>query len=447
MGGVFKKYDIRGVYPDDIDEELVYRIGRAIADEYSLDRVIVGYDYRKSSEPFFRSLSKGFNSRGCRVVTLGNTATPVLYRECIDGEFPIGIMITASHNPKDYNGLKICTDDGLLVTYGKGLEKIEERVGKDQSSIKDADCEDMIEEKDVSDEYSEFIGSMLKGLDKRFKISIDAGNGVAGPLLDKILGYLDGDVDRLFFEPDGDYPNHDANPLEDKNLDDLKASVKKNGSDAGFAFDGDADRCVLLDEKGDVVNTDMLLCLIATEEAKNNPGSTFYYDLRFSKVVKEHIESLDCNAIMNMVGNAFYKEKLVSDGGLVAAELSGHVMFSENKNLDDGFYLVAKAIRYMDDLKRPLSELVQPFKKYWQTPEINMKVDDADAVLAEMKERFKDQDINELDGVTVSDDDWWFNIRKSNTEPLVRMRIEADTETLLEEKKNLLEEMIAKHKA
>ena len=444
MGGIFHKYDIRGIYQKELTGSLAFKIGRAIAEHFSLDRIVVGHDHRNSSPELFENLVKGLNSKGCKVLSIGNTATPILYRECIDGDFPIGVMLTASHNPKEYNGFKICTGEGLLVTYGKGLEKIEELVNADDSEPDDS--EPKFEEKDALTPYAEFICSVLSRANTDFRAVMDAGNGVAGPVIDKIMGMLAEDpeeyVKRLYFEPDGNYPNHEANPLKDENLEDIKNAVVTNKADVGFAFDGDADRCIVIDEKGETINTDMLLCLIATEESKKIPGATFYYDLRFSKVVKEHIESLGCKALMSEVGNAVYKEKLAKEGGLVAAELSGHVMFSENKCLDDGFFLMAKVINYMADLGRPISELIAPYKKYYQSPEINMKVTDADKALRTMKEKFAEYDMEELDGVTIKAGDWWFNLRKSNTEPVVRMRVEAEDNVVLDEKVEELKSML-----
>ena len=441
MTGIFHKYDIRGIYQKELTDLMAYKIGRAIAEHFSLDRVVVGHDHRNSSPALFKNLVKGFNSKNCNVLSVGNTATPILYRECINGDFPIGVMLTASHNPKEYNGFKISTNKGLLVTYGKGLEKIEELALNDDSEPDDSEPE--FESKDALTEYSKFIHNKISSLSKEYSLVIDTGNGVAGPIVDSFLLNTNFKVEKLYFELDGNYPNHEANPLKDENLEDIKTKVKEVNADVGFAFDGDADRCIVIDENGETINTDILLCLIATEEAKNNPGATFYYDLRFSKVVKEHIESLGCKAVMSEVGNAVYKEKLAQEGGLIAAELSGHVMFSENLCLDDGFFLMAKVIRYMDDLQKPLSELVEPFKKYYQSPEINLSVENPDNVLEKLKKEFSEYEISELDGVTVSSNEWWFNVRKSNTEPVVRMRIEAESKDVLNDKRKLLEEFLA----
>ncbi len=446
MSDPFHKYDIRGIYPSELSEELVYKIAKAIVHKFSLNKIVVGYDHRTSSPALFESFSKGATEMGCDVLSIGSTATPILYQVCVRGQYDIGVMITASHNPKEYNGLKICTKESQLVTSDKGLDEIKEIVEEDDFEL--GDKKGIVEEKDVLSEYASFVKKHLNALKKKYKVVVDTGNGVAGPVVKKILEDNNKvDLVELYFEPDGNYPNHEANPLKEENLEDLSKKITEEKADFGFAFDGDADRCILLDENGDVVNTDMLLCLIATEESKKNPESTFYYDLRFSKIVKEHIEALGCKAVMSEVGNAVYKEKLVFEGGLVAAELSGHVMYSENDCLDDGFYLMAKIFNYVDDLGKSVSDLIKPFKIYFQSPEINTKVKDADVVLKAIKEKYSNHEITELDGLTITDKKWWFNIRKSNTEPVIRMRIEADTKEILDEKKKELDELLAPNKS
>ncbi|MFW5852438.1 MAG: phosphomannomutase/phosphoglucomutase [Nanoarchaeota archaeon] len=445
MGEPFHKYDIRGIYPKDLSEDLVYRIAKAIVKRFSLKRIIVGYDHRMSSPSLFESFSRGAADMGCDVLSIGSTATPILYHFCVKEKFDIGVMITASHNPKEYNGIKVCTKESQLITYDKGLSDVEGLAV--ENKFPDADMKGKIETRDVLNEYVSFIIPLLSNLKKNYKVVIDTGNGVAGPIVEKILNGIENiDVIPLFFELDGNYPNHEANPLKDENLVDLSKKIIETKSDFGFAFDGDGDRCILLDEKGEVVNTDILLCLIATEESKKNPGSTFYYDLRFSKIVKEHIESLGCKAVMSEVGNAVYKEKLVYEGGLVAAELSGHVMYSDNSCLDDGFYLMAKIFGYVDNLVGSVSKLVLPYKKYFQSPEINTKVKDANVAIEDVRAKYKDYEITEIDGVTITADNWWFNLRKSNTEPVVRMRVEADTKELLDEKIKELQNLLALHK-
>lgn len=440
MSEVFHKYDVRGRYPKDLDDVTAYRLAGAITMYFSIDKVVIGRDYRMSSPSLFENIVRGFNDAGVSVTYIGETATPVLYRECILGEFPVGVMITASHNPKEDNGFKICTPDGKLITKGKGLEKIEALVDDDEG--KPGNSQPIYEFKDPLDSYVSHIGDMLTKIQTKFKVVIDTGNGVAGPILHRLMEHYSGEVSKLFFEPDGNYPNHPANPLVEENLESLKRTVKEKDADVGFAFDGDGDRCIVIDEMGETINTDMLLCLIARMEGKDHPGAKIYYDLRFSRVVREEIEKWSCKPKVSEVGNAVYKEKLADKGGLLAAELSGHVMYAENHNIDDGFYLMAKVLTYMDRLQQPLSEVIAPYKKYFQTPEINIKTKDPTRVIDTIKDAYEGHEIEELDGITVYGEGWWFNIRKSNTEPLVRLRLEADEKGTLDQIRHEVENYI-----
>lgn len=438
---IFHKYDIRGVYGTEFTDELAYKIGKAIVQKFNVKKIVVGRDHRLSSPALFENFTKGATEMGCDVLSIGSTATPILYHVCVEENFDIGIMITASHNPKEYNGIKVCTKDSQLITFDKGLDVVEQLVEEDHFTP--SEVPGNLEEKDVLDDYVKYITKNFKPLKHTYTIAVDTGNGVAGPIVKKILDGIEGlDVTEMYYELDGNYPNHQANPLEAKNLKDISAMIKKKKAHFGFVFDGDADRCILMDNNGDVVNVDMLLCVIADEENKKSPGGTYYYDLRFSKIVKEHLEQLGCKAVMSEVGNAVYKEKLKYEGGFVAAELSGHVMFAENHGLDDGFYLMLKILNYVDDLEKPVADLVKPYKKYFQSEEINTKVENPDKILEHIKEVYKDKEILELDGVTVLDEHWWFNLRKSNTEPVVRMRVEANSKEQRDDKIKELKELL-----
>lgn len=431
MADPFHAYDIRGIYGQDLTDDLAERIAKALVIKYKLTKVVVGFDHRTSSPTLFQAFAKGAMEMGCDVITIGSTATPILYHACVTGHFPMGVMITASHNPKEYNGFKICTDKSQLITYEKGLNEIEEMT---KQEFPDNEHPGKMMKMDILPQYLGHVLKTAKPLQKEYKIVVDCGNGVAGPIVQQILNkYPTLKVVPLYFEPDGDYPNHEANPLKPENLEDISQSIQDEAADFGFAFDGDADRCILIDDNGEVVNTDILLCVIADEENKVAPGGLYHYDLRFSKVVKEHLEELGCKASTSKVGNPYYKEKMIYEGGQVAAELSGHVMYKDNFSLDDGFYHMIKIMNYIDDLQTDVSEIVKPYKKYYQSPEINTKVRDADEVLAAVKSQFNTGRITELDGVTVEYEEFWFNIRKSNTEPVVRLRIEANTPGILDE--------------
>lgn len=448
MSDPFHAYDIRGVYPATINDEIAYKIGKAIVEKFKIKKIIIGRDHRISSPSLFKNLAKGLTEMGCDVTDIGSTATPILYHYTVTEEFPLGIMITASHNPKEYNGFKICTKEGQLITYENGGSEIEEIVRKDIFSI--SEKKGNVASRDVLQDYVRYVNSRFARLSKKYKIVVDTGNGVGGPIVREIISEHDRkqedvELTEMFFELDGDYPNHEANPLLSKNTKDISEKIRSEKADFGFAFDGDCDRCILFDENGDAVNSDFALCLIAEEELKKHKGATFYYDLRFSKITKEHIEELGGKAVMLKVGNPVYKEKMYfEEGGIAAAELSGHVFYKENYSLDDGFYHMIKMIGFIDDIlsdkddgtkeMRKVSQIFEKFHKYYQSEEINNKVRNADDVISEVKKRYHDAKQLELDGVTVEYDSFWFNLRKSNTEPLVRLRLEADTKELLDEK-------------
>ena len=439
MSDPFHAYDIRGVYPTSINDEIAYKIGKAIAQKYKVSKIIIGHDHRNSSPALFKNLAKGLTEMGCDVTDIGNTATPILYHYTVKEKFPLGIMITASHNPKEYNGFKICTSEGQLITYEKGGHEIERIVNENRFEHHGEPGK--IIRRDVLPEYISYLNSRMGKLSRKYKIVVDTGNGVGGPIVHKIFEHnKDVELVEMYFDLDGNYPNHEANPLVSKNTKDLSERIVKEKADFGFAFDGDCDRCIFFDENGHVVNSDFALCMVAEEELKKHKGATFYYDLRFSKIIKEHVEELGGKAVMLKVGNPTYKEAMYFEkGGIAAAELSGHVFYKENFSLDDGFYHMIKMIGYIDDIlntkKTGLpSQIFGRFRKYHQSEEINNKVKDADTVIAEVKKKYHDGKISELDGVTVEYKDFWFNLRKSNTEPLVRLRLEANTKELLEKK-------------
>jgi len=434
MSEPFHQYDIRGIFNDTLTNELATKIGKSIVKKFNLKKIIIGRDHRISSPELFNSLTKGIIENGCDVLDIGVTATPILYHFCVTQNFPIGIMITASHNPKEYNGFKICTNEGQLITYDAGMSDVEELIKNNDIEIGNTTTGKIIK-KEENQVYINYIKSKLNNLSKKYKIVIDTGNGSAGPIVKSILKDIPNiKLTEMFFELDGNYPNHESNPLKLENIQDLKQRITEEKADFGFAFDGDADRCILLDELGNMIYPDMLLCVIAQEELKKHPNETFYFDLRFSKITKEYIESLGGKAVMLKVGNPEYKKKMVYEGGCAAAELSGHMFYKENYSLDDGFFHMIKVINYIDSINKKVSEIIKPFQKYFQSDEINLKIEKKDKVIEELKNKYSDSKILELDGVTIKYSEYWFNVRKSNTEPLLRLRIEANTKILLDEK-------------
>jgi phosphomannomutase len=427
---IFKTYDVRGVYNEEFDEKDVYKIGRAIVTflEKENPKIVLGRDGRESSPVIFDVLKKGILDSGGDVINTGISNTPLLNFAVAKHNFDGGVMVTASHNPPQFNGLKIIREKALQV-YGEDLQKIKEIVLREDFQNK----EGREEEKSFLNDYLEnilFFTGDLEGM----KVVIDCGNGVGGVTAVPFFLKLKAETFFLYEEVDGFFPNHLPDPGAPGSLEAVREKIKKEKADVGIVFDGDADRCVLLDERGEVVSADLLLCLLAKDEI--NDEEKIYYDLRFSKVVKEKIEKWGGVPVMMRVGNPFYKEMLVKEGGAIGAELSGHIMFQKNFGIDDGLFASVMALNIIKGKK--FSELLLPFKKYYQTEEINLKVENKKEVLRKVEEYFSDGENIKIDGVYIKYEDWWFNLRESNTEDLVRLRIEAENKELLEKKKEEL---------
>lgn len=429
MPDPFKAYDIRGIYPDQLDEGLAHNIGNAVAQVLDLPgkRFAVGRDMRVSSPMLKQAFIAGLVEAGVHVVDCGMLSTPALTYSMHELDTAGGAQITASHNPSEYGGIKITGPGWKPIGAGTGMEEIEElaragtRVQNDGGKV-----EDVI----TLDDYCEFLGQRLD-LQKPLKIVVDGGNGIIGAMLQHLAPKLPGiTIVPMYFDPDGRFPNHDANPLKPENLPDLQARVTAEGADYGAAFDGDGDRCALVDEKGAIVTCDLTTALLAKYYLDKEPGGTIAYDLRSSKVVPEMIEEWGGKPVETRVGHSFIKKTLKEEGCAFAGELSGHYYFRDFFNADSGLYafiLLANVI----STGASLSELIAPLQKYHHSGEINFKAD-KDAVFAKLREL--DGEISELDGITVRYDDWWCNVRASNTEPVVRLNLEADTPELLDAK-------------
>ncbi len=440
--GVFKAYDIRGIYPDEVDEELAYLVGKAFATDLNCRKVVVGRDMRKSSDSLFGALCRGLNEMGADVLDIGMCTTPMLNFSVAHYGLDGGIMISASHNPGKYNAFKLIAPPALQMGKGSGMEEIRELVLRDD--FDPPEKKGSVVQKDVLDDYLGHIKGFCGNI-RDVKIVADYGNGMgavsAGPLLES----LPVEAVHLYPEPDGSFPNHEANPHDISNFSDLQGKVREENADIGLFFDGDADRSAVVDEKGDIVFPDIVLGIIAEHRLDKYDDKRVYYDLRFTKAIKEVVEEKGGTPVMMKVGNPFYKEKLIREGGAFGGELSGHLMFSENHNIDDGLFAAVMLLDVVCSTGKKVSELASPMRKYFQTEEINTKVRDAAAVLEEAKQAFSDGESLDIDGVYVRYPDWWFSLRKSNTEPLVRLRIEADSEELLAEKRKTLTSIIDKH--
>jgi phosphomannomutase len=428
----FKAYDIRGVYGEDITEELAKKVGNAVAQYFQCKDIVVGIDMRDSSPKLYEALCEGITDAGANVHFLGMCTTPLVSYTVARKKFDCGIMISASHNPSKYNAFKLIKYPGYQVHADLGMKDIQDIVEKNEYAEHDGKGE-IIEEKDAFESYITHVKEFAQSIRGK-KIVVDYGNGVGALTAKPVLDSLDIEVIHMYAEPDGSFPNHEANPLEEKNLEDLKKKVLEEGADCGIAFDGDADRCIFVDEKGETVSADLAVALLVKEELKLHENKSVYFDLRFSKIVPEIVTKMGGTPVKMRVGNPFYKEALIDKGGALASELSGHMMFPENYCIDDGIFAAVKILNALILESKKMSDAISEFKVYFATEEINMKAD-PEKVFAKLKEEFSDGEFSDLDGITFEYKDWWFNLRKSNTEPLVRLRVEADTAQLRDEMK------------
>ena len=442
MAGIFKAYDIRGTYPDQLDETTAFRVGyhfRDLLDEEDLARgpvVVVSRDMRSHSVPLARALKDGLRARGVAVIDIGIADTPQNYFGTGFLAASGGIQVTASHNPAVYNGFKMSRRDAIPVSYDTGIERLEELV-RSSDVATDLAPQAGEEERSVFDEYIEHVVAELTVAAPRLKLAADAANGMATIYL-PILERLNVDLVPLFFELDGTFPNHEANPLKHENLVDVEKAVKDHGCDLGVAFDGDADRAILIDEKGRSISADMITGLVAPRFLKDEPGAAIIYDLRSSWATKEAIEEAGGVPIRERVGHSFMKATMREHGSPFGGELAGHFYFRRNYTADSSIMILIEVLNHLRETNKPLSEVVAPLERYFGTGEINFHVDDKDAMIRHLAEVFSDGEIDYLDGVTVQYDDWWFNVRPSNTEPLLRLVLEGRTRELMDKKKEIL---------
>ncbi len=436
MAGIFKAYDIRGIYGEQLTEDIAYKIGRAYISFTGAEKIVVARDIRPHSEPLFEALSRGICEQGADVIDIGHASTPMSYYANgflgADGS----VMITASHNPAPWNGFKLCLANAEPISGATGIMDIEKLVENESFAAK-AKQPGSIMQYDILPEYKRHVAQFAH-LKKPVHIAIDFANGM-GLWENKTLEDLAGlSWDSLFGDPDGSFPNHEANPLNTDTLADLQKKVCEGSYAFGVAYDGDADRAGFVDEKGDIIPMDLTTALIAQDVLASMKGVVFY-DLRSSWVVKETIEAAGGTPMMSRVGHAFIKKQMRENNALFAGELSGHYYFKENFTAESSAMAIIALANIISKSEKPLSELVAPLKKYYQSGEINSKVDcDPQTILAKLKEMFSDGEgrMFELDGVSVEFDDWWFNVRCSNTEPLVRLNLEAETEEKMIEKRD-----------
>ncbi|MCU0304483.1 MAG: phosphomannomutase/phosphoglucomutase [Thermoanaerobaculales bacterium] len=442
MAGIFKAYDIRGTYPDQLDETTAFLVGyffRDLLDDDDLalgPKVVVSRDMRSHSVPLAQALKNGLRARGVAVVDIGIADTPQNYFATGYLGASGGIQVTASHNPAVYNGFKMSRRDAIPVSYETGIDRLE-------ALVKAADVPTDLppaageEVHDVFAEYTEHILGELVSTEPRLKLAADAANGM-GTLYRPILEHLNCEVVPLFFELDGTFPNHEANPLKAENLVDVERAVREHGCDLGVAFDGDADRAIIIDERGNAISADMITALLAPRFLRDEPGAVIVYDLRSSWSTKEAIEEAGGKPVRERVGHSFIKATMREHGSPFGGELAGHFYYRRNYTADSSIGTLIEVVNHLRETGRPLSELVAPLKRYFATGEINFKVEDKAGMIRRLAEVFADGEIDDLDGITVQYDDWWFNVRPSNTEPYLRLVLEARTRELMDAKRELL---------
>ena len=424
LAAVFKAYDVRGIVPDQIDDDLARRVGNAFVVVTEADHVVVGHDMRPSSPGMSRAFAEGAAEAGADVTIIGLASTDELYFASGWLERP-GAMFTASHNPAQYNGIKMCRAFASPIGRESGLVEIRDLAGA--GVTRTADVPGSISEQDLLADYAAYLLALAPVRGRPLRVVVDAGSGMAGLTAPAVLGQLDVELVDLYFDLDGSFPHHEANPIDPANLVDLQAKVRETGADIGLAFDGDADRCFLVDERGELVSPSVLTALIAARELVRDPGATIIHNLITSRGVPEIVRELGGKPVRTRVGHSYIKARMAETGAVFGGEHSGHFYFRDFWRADSGMLAALHALAALAETDLPLSELLRPYSRHVASGEINSEVLDQQAVLDELEQTWLGRDgveVDHLDGLTVNHADWWFNVRASNTEPLLRLNAE-----------------------
>jgi phosphomannomutase len=432
LHSIFKAYDVRGVVPDELDEDSARAIGRAFAEWSGAPTVAVGYDCRASSPALAAAVREGIASTGTDVVDLGLASTDLLY--FASGSLDVaGVMLTASHNPPEYNGMKFCLPGAKPVGQDTGLAEI--RAGAERESAAPAAAAGRIERRDLLDAYVEHVLSFVDVQAMRpLSVVADTANGMGGLVVPAVFERLPIRLFHLFPELDGTFPNHPADPIDPENQVDLKRQVLASQADVGLAFDGDADRVFLVDEKAEGVSGSEVTALVASSMLERYPGAAIVYNLICSWAVPEVIREHGGTPVRTRVGHSFVKQVMAETGAAFGGEHSGHYYFRENFRADSGLIAAVVVLERLSVEDAPLSSVLSPFRRYFDSGEINSRVEDQEGKIREITGAYGDGRQDLVDGLTVEFDDWWFNVRPSNTEPLLRLNVEARTEALLRDK-------------
>jgi phosphomannomutase len=443
---IFKAYDVRGIYPDQMDERLAYRIGRGFARVLSdlQDvpvqnlRVALGRDMRLSAPAMSRAYARGIADEGADVLDIGMAGTEMVYWTVGSRELDGGLMCTASHNPAAYTGAKLVKRGAIALSGDSGIGELKEIVSAGEPGPP-AERPGEVREEDVSEPFREAaLGYIDPTAIKPLKLVLDGGNGMAGPMVGPLLDSFPVEQERTYWTPDGEFPDHEPNPLLEENRRFIIDRVRETGADLGIAWDGDADRCFFIDDGGEFVAGDFLTALLAESILRKEPGATILYDVRASRAVRDVVERAGGKAEVNRVGHAFFKTRMRDTGAAFGGEVSGHYYFRDFYCADSGTLPALLILELLSVGGSRLSELLDPLRSaYFISGEINSEVDDQEGKMNELAERYADGDVDWLDGVSVDYEDWHFNVRPSNTEPLLRLNLESvRSEEHLQEKRD-----------
>ncbi len=434
---IFHAYDIRGIYGETLSDDVAYRIGRAAAQYLQVPEIAVGRDMRLSSPQLAAALLRGITDQGVNAIDLGMTTTDGLYFAVGKFNFSAGVMITASHNPGKYNGMKFCRAQAFPISLESGLSDIRDLAVS--GTYTEPASKGQVIKRDITDDYVKHALSFIDVASIRpLKVVIDAGNGMAGMIMPRVFQHLPCELVPLYFELDGTFPNHPASPIEPENMVDVQKKVREVGADLGAAFDGDADRMFPVDERGNIVDGSMVIAAVSNSLLHKLPGSTILYNLIVSKSVPEIVTKLGGKAVRTRVGHSYIKAEMRQNNAIFGGEHSGHFYFRDNWYADSGLIAFLIMLELVSVENKPLSELLKPLDHGIRSGEINSKVSDVQSKLHALEEHFgkEAQSIDHLDGITLDFGDWWFNVRPSNTEPLLRLNLEANSRQLMEQKRD-----------
>lgn len=437
LSSIFKAYDIRGLSPSELNPPLARRIGIAFIDYLKAKNIVIGRDMRDTSPDLAAAFVEGARAGGANVLDIGMVSTDMLYYAVASQAKDGGAMLTASHNPKQYNGIKLVRAGAIALSGDAGIKEVRDgALGPEPPAL--AGPMGTLSHQDVSDAY---VAHCLSFIDVKklrpLKLVLDAGNGMGGPTAERIFSRLPFERTDLYFTPDGNFPNHPADPLVEENRRDIIAMVKAKGADMGIAWDGDADRCFFIDDTGEFIPGDFVTALLGTMFSKREPGATIVYDVRASRAVADSVLAAGGEPVMHRVGHAFMKVKMRELNAVYGGEVSAHYYFRDNWFADNGMIPALLLLELVCGSGQKLSELLAPYRaKYFLSGEVNSKVADVPRALRLLEERYKDGRVTKLDGISVDYDSWHFNVRGSNTEPLLRLNLEAFSQSEMEQRRD-----------